>query len=784
MVPAQSGPVLTSVAPRDRPVTTSLAPRQRPKGNNKTFVSEDDSAAPFKNNNNSGGTLKRGTKLRRSQSLKESKNLSGNNSPKVEKRQLQNQTPSVSQQQLYQQQQQQQQQQNFDVQAQQQKGILIQDQQQYLLMQQQRQQQEMFVRQQQQQYQYYQQLHQQILQQQQQQQQQQNYLMQQQRQQQEYIQHQREILMRQQEQDMLQRQHQEQIIRQQQQQEELLRQQQEIQKQEQLRQQQQQEYMRQRQEEYLRLQKLREQEENKKSFRDRLDTDDFNPRQCRSVEPPKSPELKHKNLFDDDFTRSSPDLVNPFAQNATQKSNPFQEKKKTHVRSRSDTFTRLVNRNDFLNKENKLDTAPEEMTSSQSSGNIHETVEQDKKFSQGVALGQNPFIPYSGSTANKIDSNEEEDRTLMLEDNETKSKHERPVELERQDSNVETGILLEIDDDENFIRLQKELKELGVLNDMLPLESSNKDSNTDKTDSMIGEQQKRTQSDVSPLISPVATSPDNERKYIYKRSSSCSSSENNSSDFSDDDDDDADYNYDTNVNRTKTPHYEDLKNDQLKEHPGTVKSSELQWQEEPSKDIFDLAPFVKTKDTRTEQKKLHSKSHKPEQTKTNQFERRNAKKVKNPTVENDAYSPFDDDFSKDPSNANNSNFRPKLSSDPFKMAPMKISKGKEKAKFKDKDVTESNVSTIKGQEVKVKTSNVNINKNSRDPFEGNNFATNNSNYEDPFGSAPFSKITSKNVRKVPSSELHVRVKPRNRRMLPNIPNSSASPVTGITTSHR
>ena len=780
MAPAQSGPVLTSVAPRDRPVTTSLAPRQRPKGNNKTFVSEDDSAAPFKNSNNSGGsTLQRGTKLRRSQSLKESKNLSGNNSPKVEKRQLQNQTPSVSQQQLYHHHHQQQQQ-NFDIQAQQQQAILTQDQQQYLLMQQQRQQQEIFMRQQQQQYQYYQQLHQQKLQQQQQQQQQQHYLIQQQRQQQEYIQHQREILMRQQEQDMLQRKQQEQILRQQQQQEELLRQQQEMQKQEQLRQQQQQEYMRQRQEEYSRLQKLREQEENN-SFRDRLDTDDFNPRQCRSVEPPKSPELKHKNLFDDDFTRSSPDLVNPFAQNATQKSNPFQEKKKTHARSRSDTFTRLANRSDFLNKENKLDTAPEEMTSSQSSGNIHETVEQDKNFSQGVPLGQNPFIPYSGSTANKIDSNKEEGRELMVEDGETKSKQERSVELERQDSNVETGILLEIDDDENFIRLQKELKELGVLNDMPPLQSSNKDSNTDKTDSMIGEQRKRTQSDVSPLISPLATSPDNERKYIYKRSSSCSSSEKDSSDFSDDDTDDK---YDTNVNKMKTPRYEGLKHDQLKEHPGTVKSSELEWQEKSSKDIFDLAPFVKTKQTRTEQKKLHSNSHKPEQTKTNQIERRNAKKVKSPTIQNDVYSPFDDDFSKDPSNASNSTFRSKLNSDPFKMAPMKISKGKEKAKLKDKDVTENNVSAIKGQEVKVKTSNVNINKNSRDPFEGNNFTSNNSNYEDPFGSAPFSKITSKNFRNVPSSELHVRVKPRNKRMLPNIPNSSASSVTGITTSHR
>ena len=780
MAPAQSGPVLTSVAPRDRPVTTSLAPRQRPKGNNKTFVSEDDSAAPFKNSNNSGGTLKRGTKLRRSQSLKESKNLSGNNSPKVEKRQLQNQTPSVSQQQLYQQQQQQQQQQNFDIQAQQQQAILTQDQQQYLLLQQQRQQQEIFMRQQQQQYQYYQQLHQQKLQQQQQQQQQQNYLMQQQRQQQEYIQHQREILMRQQEQDMLQRQQQEQILRQQQQQEELLRQQQEMQKQEQLRQQQQQEYMRQRQEEYLRLKKLQEQEENKKSFRDRLDTDDFNPRQCRSVEPPKSPELKHKNIFDDDFTRSSPDLVNPFVQNATQKSNPFQEKKKTHVRSRSDTFTRLASRSDFLNKENKLDTAPEEMTSSQSSGNIHETVEQDKTFSQGVALGQNPFIPYSDSTANKMDSNEE-DRTL-IDGSESKSKQERSVELERQDSNVETGILLEIDDDENFIRLQKELKELGVLNDMLPLESSNKDFNTDKTDSMIGEQRKRTQSDVSPLISPLATSPDNERKYIYKRSSSCSSSEKDSSDFSDDDVDD---HYDSNVNKTKTPQYEDLKHDQLKEHPGTVKSSQLQWQEEPSKDIFDLAPFVKTKETRTEQKKkLDSKIHKPEQTKANQFERRNAKKIKSPTVQNDVYSPFDDDFSKDPSNANNSHFGAKLNSDPFKMAPMKISKGKEKAKFKDKNVTKSSASVMKGQEVKVITSNVNTNKNLSNPFEGNNFTSNNSNYEDPFGSAPFLKITSKNVRNVPSSELHVRVKRRNKRMLPNIPNSSASPVTGITTSHR
>ena len=778
MAPAQSGPVLTSVAPRDRPVTTSLAPRQRPKGNNKTFVSEDDSAAPFKNSNNSGGsTLQRGTKLRRSQSLKESKNASGNNTPKVEKRQLQNQTPSVSQQQLYHHQQRQQQ--NFDIQAQQQQAILTQDQQQYLLMQQQRQQQEIFMRQQQQQYQYYQQLHQQKLQQQQ-QQQQQHYLIQQQRQQQEYIQHQREILMRQQEQDMLQRQQQEQILRQQQQQEELLRQQQEMQKQEQLRQQQQQEYMRQRQEEYSRLQKLREQEENKNSFRDRLNTDDFNPRQCRSVEPPKSPELKQKNLFDDDFTRSSPDLVNPFAQNATQKSNPFQEKKKTHVRSRSDTFTRLVNRSDFLNKENKLDTAPEEMASSQSSGNIHETVEQDKNFSQGVPLGQNPFIPYSGSTANKIDSNKEEGRTLMVEDGETKSKQERSVELERQDSNVETGILLEIDDDENFIRLQKELKELGVLNDMPPLENSNKDSNTDKTDSMIGEQRKRTQSDVSPLISPLATSPDNERKYIYKRSSSCSSSEKDSSDFSDDDSDDK---YDTNVNKLKTAQYEGLKH-QLKEHPGTVKSSELEWQEKSSKDIFDLAPFVKTKQTRTEQKKLHSMSHKPEQTKTNQIERRNAKKVKIPTIQNDVYSPFDDDFSKDPSNTSNSTFLPKLNSDPFKMAPMKISKGKEKAKFKDKDVTENNVSTIKGQEVKVKTSNVNINKNSRNPFEGNNSTSNNSNYEDPFGSAPFSKITSKNFRSVPSSELHVRVKPRNKRMLPNIPNSSASPVAGITTSHR
>ncbi|XP_057308841.1 AP2-associated protein kinase 1-like [Hydractinia symbiolongicarpus] len=713
------GPVATSVAPRGRPVTTSLAPRQRPKGNNQTFEVQEETAVPFKHQYPNVSNIQNSSGLRRSHSLKEVSNRSS----KYAHAQQSNQShPSNT---MYQQ-----------------NAGVANPQSQYML-QQQQQQRELYMRQQQQQLQYYQQLHhqQQMQQQQIQQQQQQEYMIrqQQQQQQQEFLNQQREMLMKQQEQEMLLRQQQQQLHQQQQQKEEVIRS---------------------RQEQYNRLQQLRLEEEQTRmkmeqqrsalrQHQQELADEEFNPRQkpddrmCKSVEPPRLPMVENASqqspLFDDDFSRSSPDLSNPFVAK-TAPENPFnqQQKKKTHVRSRSDTFTRLAQRGD-----NSL------VSSHKDSINVPRRSPVPPIQEPLTVDVTDPVI----STSNPFTSSQSDKKTDVTtgEKAETSSKVTHPVKMERQDSNVETGILLEIDDDEHFKRLQQELNDLGVIKDVgLELRNLGITSAGDETDSKpsknndsassdkLNISQAQTHSDGSPLIPTANSPPQGERKYVYQRTSSCSSSNDSSDEFSNDED-------------GGEQAYKDCNSEGAHVDPGAELvninddvTAEKQKQNiiHSGRDIFDSAPF--------------QKASKEEQTNNATFstslsiQRQKARKQKPRSVKTpesnpfDQTNPFDDHFAD-----GTTQIRQRLDSDPFGMVPIKFkaSKNVPKARHKPENTVRAKEPAGRPKETSV---------GYQRPAE------------DPFGSAPFLK-NNRNVRNVPSSGLQVKIEPRKKRILPNVP---------------
>ena len=509
-----AGPVMTSVAPRERPVTTSLAPRQRPKGNNNQMLEaqEENTAVAFKHSSSSV-TQQRGSD--------------------EHNQEAQFQAYQQQQQHFMQQQQQQQQQMNFYQQQVQQQQIL---------------QQEMLMRQQQQAY-----------QQQQQQQQQQQALQQ--------------ALQQQQELEMAAKQKEE--------------------------------YMRHRQEQYTRLQKLKEEEEQAKIRMQRIMVqkqrvldDDFNPRDdrmCHSVEPPSSlvnnnskrhqqvsdqpASVSAAGLFDDDFSQSTPDLTNPFNNNSDSNMVPSfdltgrhasddnlhnpppsssmtsssSHSKKTHARSRSDTFTRLAANRvvDRLGFEHSI-TSHRSHNNQLSTGqkNYNNTKQPSPRLSPIPFEKENSHVNNNTSRPLVIDTSEQRHDIATEGPNPFRG----PFDHHHvSGSKAETAVLLALDDedgdDSHFNQLQYELKHLGVVINNNSKEAT-ENQRTNQSNGVVFSPLDVSRNDASPLLSPngtvtsseklssaksTKTSADgvNKRQYVYRRTSSCSSSNNsNSSDES------------------------------------------------------------------------------------------------------------------------------------------------------------------------------------------------------------------------------------------------------------
>jgi len=193
-------------------------------------------------------------------------------------------------------------------------------------------------------------------------------------------------------------------------------------------------------------------------------------------------------------------------------------------------------------------------------------------------------------------------------------------------------------------------------------------------------------------------------------------------------------------------------------HTDTKKRNAASSTSTQPKDIFDSAPFVKPDENRVDTKNIET-DNKPNAP----IVRKNARKAKQlpkpqSNTRDKPYNPFEDNFS-----ANQDDFRQKADSDPFKMAPMKATRSKvqnnqnHSAPMKEAIRTKPHVSK---KHVKSKPLN--------DPFQETS-SKHTHTTEDPFGSAPFVKANPKNTRNVPSSELQVKVKPRKKRMLPEVP---------------
>ena len=808
-----TNPVPTSVAPRDRPVTTSLAPRQRPKGNNQIVEGQDDSVAAFKKQS---GNTRPGSNLRRSHSLKDmSTNTQTETSLSAQKANLRQQVSPVQQtidqlvvsmdQQLQNQIPQNQIQQN-QIPQNMQEQKMNKEQHDYYIRQQQQLQYYQHCHQQQQLHQQ-QQIKQQQLQQQQQQQQQyqqqqqQQYQQQlQQQQHQEYLKQQREILMRQQEQEMLMRQQKQQLQQQKQQQQQQIQQQQQKQQiqqqqqkqqlqqqqqqkqqlqqqqQQQLQKQQQQqqlylekqkkeEYLRQRQEQYARLHQLKEEEERSRQkieqHRQRVkqqqelsEKESFNPRLedarlCRSVEPsyPSSIDRVASSPFEDDFTRSSPDLSNPFLnQDPSDCLNPFQVKKKTHNRSRSDTFTRVAIRpKDATSSE--LRSTAEESNNKSSLGDVSLSLHKPLKVdvSNAVSGKPNPFVEQE---INKEVDNKEDNTDNKLNTN--------------TEASVETGILLEIDDDAHFVRLQQELNELGILDKGFDKGASKMVASKDKPVNTANLDPNRSSNhdDASPLISPSISPPSDVKAYIYRRTASCSSSsEHSSSEESaahenesentyhhhamdivtnlDDDNGDIDKVYDDIMKETTSIN--------IKKQINVPKKSPKH--NDDGNDIFASAPFKITNKNNANTKPTEVKGALP-----HKHEKQSSSKTNEKTNKLSSHSNVSHEFK---SNFSSQGFVKKedSSSDPFGMAPMnvrKTSKGSSVGSVEADPFSIASVSLPSDDPFKVPTSK-------QRPAS-----------EDPFGSAPFSKTFNKSAKNVPTSDIKINKKV-NRRKLPSAP---------------
>ena len=705
----QQQPVMTSVAPRGRPVTTSLAPRQRPKGNNQqnTMVEDENTAAAFKQSNNMS------TNLQRSGSLKD---ISTSSDQPVHN-QLGHQYQQFSSNQMP-------------------PADLILQQQQYM-------------QQQQQQLNYYQQLHQQQIM------QQEIYLRQQQQQQ-----HELEMVRQQQQQQAIMQQQQQQAQQQQQQQQVLQQQKEEI--------------IRQRHEQYARLQKLREEEEQAKlriqkimKQKQKILEDDFNPREetidprlCHSVEPPsvsRSSKQMEENMdksgrtspnpFEDDFSQSTPDLSNPFAEKSSGDTmNPFETKKKTHNRSRSDTFTRLAsNRADHLGV-------------GTSSNNNKQPSPRLSPIPSG-STESNAISPLS------IDTSEE---NMIVTDGPNPfqgvEKEERLLEKDKQEE-----ILLAIDDDDDddvddkhYKQLQQELENLGVMKDVhqdlqqLGIHSKSTKRNSPAVESARGGLDV-SRNDASPLLSPAIQEAEGERKYIYERTSSCSSS-NNSNSSTEDEGASADVHgyQDCNSEHAHQESGSEIVNvEEVLNHTAEVlgkawtKSSAMNTND--AKDIFDAAPFVSMKNqpSVTDSTRHHpnSKAVKIKRQKAKKEKKGGQPKVKVQQIQAD--NPFDEFIATRNTSSKNETLQTTLvqasvENDPFGMAPMKVTKKHQnKQKTYTQPATKYDPFNMARIDVKER------------PPKNDHFVT-----DDPFGSAPFVAPDATNMS---------RDKLRKKRILPKLP---------------
>jgi len=702
---------MTSVAPRGRPVTTSLAPRQRPKGNNQqnTMVEDENTATAFKQSNIP-------TNLQRSGSLKE---LTTSSDQPIHN-QLTHQYQQFSSNQIH-------------------AADLMMQQQQY-------------VQQQQQQLNYYQQLQQQQLM------QQEIYLRQQQQQQ-----HELEIARQQQQQQQA-------MIQQQQQQQAMIQQQQQ-QQQQQVLQQQKEEIIRQRHEQYTRLQKLREEEEQAKlriqnimKQKQKYLDDDFNPREetmdprlCHSVEPPSCSKQVESvdnsgrtspNPFEDDFSQSTPDLSNPFADKSSDDiMNPFETKKKTHNRSHSDTFTRLAsNRTDHLGvgTSSNKNKQPSPRLSPIPSGSINVTSPLSIDTSEEnmiVTDGPNPF------------KNAKKDEKSL-----------------KNDSQMEILLALDDDDDEQFRQLQQELEHLGVMKEIdQDLEQLGIQSKPAQTISPAVESARGgldvSRNDASPLLSPPIQQAVGERKYIYKRTSSCSSSNHSNSSTEDEGaDTDAHAYQDCNSAHAHLESGSEVVNvdEEVLNHTAEVlgqawtKSSVTTSND--GRDIFDAAPFVSIKNTsslsNTPDNQITSRAVKIKRQKARKEKKSTQPKVKvQPIESSQAENPFDEFIA-----TRNNQIPPSaqapvnVENDPFGMAPMKSTSKPKKRHNK------TNTQQIRGEDpfnmapINSKT------QPSKDPNE--QFVVG----DDPFGSAPFLLSNAP-----PPAANMSRDKLRKKRVLPVVP---------------
>ena len=530
-LPSQSvTPVATSVAPRERPqaVSTSLTPRQRPRGVNK-YAGGNDNAAP--------------TPFR-----KHEENQTNAAAVAADSRQYQMYEQQQQQQQYLQQQQQQQQQylqQQQQQQAQQQRYLQQQQQQrlhqeQLYLQQQQQQKEQLYLQQQQQQQELLRQKH---LQQQQEELQRQKQL--QQQQQQEELMRQKQLLLEQQrqqereyymqmqqQQQLMHQQHQQQLMQQQQQHQHHIYQQQ--QPHAQLFQQQQQQPQAQiyqhpqlpqpqvyNQQEYYNQMNMQTQYQ---ADRMPLPTTQYgdqnvpNQNSQHSYQHNAHPGRVSPSPFEDDFRKSSEAAPNPFDSEANRNNfNPFvsderQPNRKTHNRSRSDTFTNIARRpafeaTDFIDKQNLVaERGPD--SPHKSSPDVRVVDDQSSSI-------PNPFSPFDFSKLRvRSDSQEVEDGFTSLTSIRSNSGdiHSKP----------QSAI---ISDDASNTLVHSENSNQASISTVA---SSGMRIGTDVVKSHV----KEDDGGASPLISPKS-SHDNEahKRYVYHRTSSCSSDESmNSSD--------------------------------------------------------------------------------------------------------------------------------------------------------------------------------------------------------------------------------------------------------------
>ena len=367
--------------------------------------------------------------------------------------------------------------------------------------------------------------------------------------------------------------------------------------------------------------------------------------------------------FSDDFSHSSPNLQNPFLKNVVDGISTS-EKKKTHNRSQSEIIGKSASGKDSV---------------------------------ESVVKTPNPFLSPVTFQENIITDNAKSQAKMQ-----------------------DVGVLLEIDDDEHFLRLQKEFLELGV---------------NDAANNILTDKYGLTASTSDPPLISSNSPSLVMKKYHYERTSSCSS------------DSDVESSEGSDVIETK---YTDLN---LHDHSADAEIVNMNEYEKESyaetfqstkmKDVFDSAPFL-VSDTSKLGRNFRGKDLK--------LEIKSAK-LNNETNTGDsvfAESPgthFADQFS------SSIRIATKKTCDLFGMSPLE--------KVKTPDATIQNFHNDNPFKTVSTNLNVEINKNpdSRKPPIKTS--------DDPFGCAPFVKST-KSSRLNPNTGLQTKL-PNKNRQLPSIP---------------